>query len=168
MSKAAAFKASYADWKLVKTRACVQIIFEIPVEKANEAYECLGGIPISAKESWFAIARLKQQQEETNTATIKPAPVSPPVRAPKNRLTTRAGILSADPLFHKYLVEMWANPFSSVSNDPKERAAMFIRLKCKVQSRKDILPGTEAATRFDLVESAFVGWRDKDAYVEAS
>jgi len=161
--KSAAFKASYADWKLVKTRACVQIIFEIPVEKANEAYEILGGMPISATESWFAIARLKQQQEETSTATEKPAPTHPPARVPRNWLTTRAAILSNDPLFWKYLNLRAHGPI----NHDKESAAAHIRAVCKVESRKDILPNTEAANRFDFLESDFVGWREKDAVVEA-
>ena len=161
MSKLAAFKASYADWKLVKTRACVQIIFEIPVEKANEAYEVLGGMPFSATESWFAIARLKQQQEETNTATIKPAPVSLPVRAPKSPLVTRAAMLSNDPMFWKYLGEKEGKLVG------KDGAANHIREWCKVESRKDIQPGTEAALRLDLLQTDFVCWRDKDAFVEA-
>jgi hypothetical protein len=162
MTKPAAFKASYADWKLVKTRSCVQIIFEIPVEKANEAYEILGGMPISATESWFAIARLKQQQEETNNiATEKPAPTQPPARAPKNRLTTRAAILCNDQMFHRYLRQQgW-----DINNGAD--AAEHIRTFCKVASRKDILPGTQAATRLDLLESAFTVWRDADKFVEA-
>jgi len=157
--KPAAFKASYADWKLIKTRSCVQIVFEIPVEKANEAYECLGGMPVSANESWFAIARLKQQEEgKNNIATEKPAPTQPPARAPRNKLTTRAGILSNDPLFHKWLAEQ------GYTGD----SADYVRMFCEVNSRKDILPGTRHADRFDLLESGFICWRDRDAFVEAS
>jgi len=162
MTKPAAFKASYADWKLVKTRACVQIIFEIPVEKANEAYEVLGGMPFAATESWFAIARLKQQQEETTTATEKPAPATPAARAPRNRLTTKAGILSADPLFHRYLAETYPGHAYG-----KDEAADYIRTTCGVGSRKDIQPGTEAAIELDFIESKFVAWRDHDRFIEA-
>jgi hypothetical protein len=46
------------------------------------------------------------------------------------------------------------------------RTAEKFRQFCKVESRKEILPGTEAALRFDLLESAFIGWRERDAVVE--
>ena len=62
MSKPLAFLATYTGWKLIKTRACVQIVFEVPLEKANEAYELLGGMPVAATENWFAIARLNQSK----------------------------------------------------------------------------------------------------------
>ena len=38
---AAAFRASYSDWKLIKTRSVVQIVFEVPLEAADEAYQVL-------------------------------------------------------------------------------------------------------------------------------
>ncbi len=54
----AAFRATYADWKLVKTRAVVQVVFEVPLADADAAYDVLGGMPNAAKEGWFGIAAL--------------------------------------------------------------------------------------------------------------
>jgi hypothetical protein len=58
IDKPATFSATYADWKLIKTRRCVQIVLEVPLEAANEAYEALGGMPSAATERWVAVARL--------------------------------------------------------------------------------------------------------------
>lgn len=59
-----AFKATYSDWKFIKTRNCIQIVLEIPVEAEAEAYAILGGMPRPAAESWVAVARLKDHGEE--------------------------------------------------------------------------------------------------------
>lgn len=56
--KPAAFSAAYSDWKLVRTRSTVQIVFEVPVEAAGHAYQVLGGMPAQDKSLYFAIARL--------------------------------------------------------------------------------------------------------------
>jgi hypothetical protein len=159
--KHAAFKASYADWKLVKTRACVQIIFEVPVEKANEAYEVLGGMPFCATEKWFAIARLNESAVVADAPAANLSPSHAPAAGAINRLTKRAGILASSPLFLKWLREE-----RHMLIGTEDDAANYIRTTCGVKTRKDILPGTEAAIRLDLLESAFICWRDKDAFVE--
>lgn len=56
-----AFTATFSDWKVIKTRGAVQLVFERPIEKADEAYQVLGGMPIAAQERWCAIARLELQ-----------------------------------------------------------------------------------------------------------
>lgn len=56
----AAFGAEYVDWKLIKTRGAVQIVFEIPREAADHAYQVLGGMPDNEKSVWFAIAKMKK------------------------------------------------------------------------------------------------------------
>lgn len=60
--KPAAFTASYADIKTIKTRQVVQIIFEVPVEAAAHAYNVLGGWPDFTSERWFAIARMEEPE----------------------------------------------------------------------------------------------------------
>jgi hypothetical protein len=65
MNSPAAFRAGYADWKLVKTRAVVQIVFEVPLEDSDAAYEILGGMPNHANERWFGIAALTPPATES-------------------------------------------------------------------------------------------------------
>ena len=62
MTDKATFSATYSDWKVVKTRCVVQIVFEVPLEAAGHAYNVLNGMPRFGKEEWFAIARLKAKQ----------------------------------------------------------------------------------------------------------
>jgi len=77
-------------------------------------------------------------------------PLEPTVPAGvHNPYSRRAGILAQDKQFQAWL---------KVPN--ADYAAHQIRHKCGVTSRKDILPGTDAALRFDLLQSAFVVWRD--------
>lgn len=64
MSEPAAFSASYSDWRIVKGRKVVQIIFEVPIEAAGHAYNVLGGMPNFGSEDWFAIARLNKGASE--------------------------------------------------------------------------------------------------------
>ncbi len=58
MENPAAFGAEYVDWKVIKTRRAVQIVFEIPLEAAGNAIECLGGMPDNDKSVWFGIAKM--------------------------------------------------------------------------------------------------------------
>ena len=53
-----AFRASYADFKIIKTRSVVQVIFEVPIEAADDVWKALGGVPTASSERWFGIAPL--------------------------------------------------------------------------------------------------------------
>jgi len=168
VNTAAAFIACYSDWKLIRTRKCVQVVFEIPLEKSSEAFAALGGMPNPAAEAWFAIARLdativqpKESEvvdsKEKASLSTQPASVpNPPGRAP-NKLSQLAGMLAKTPLFQKWAVV------------PDEHtAADFIRVYCNVDSRSQIVPGTQAADKFLELYDDFMSWRDADKFVEAS
>ena len=60
----AIFSASYADWKLIKTRGVVSISFELPIDASGHAYNVLGGMPSPMDEKWFAIARLVKPESK--------------------------------------------------------------------------------------------------------
>lgn len=61
MENPAAFSATYSDWRIVKTRSAVQIVFEVPLEAAGHAYNVLGGMPNFGEPVYFAIARLNKE-----------------------------------------------------------------------------------------------------------
>jgi hypothetical protein len=152
----AVFQACFADWKLIKTRACVQIVFEVPIEKADEAYAALGGMPNSAKERWFAIARLNiEKTTGENKSYRKPV-------APDKRLAQRAALLCKDHQFWKFLEQT-----KRVVGADEESAAAYLRDECAVDSRSEIMPETIAGHAFDMLQTAFVAWRDSEKYVEA-
>jgi hypothetical protein len=62
MSEPAAFGAVYSDLKLIRTRKCVQIVFEVPIENFDHAYQALGGMPDNSRSDWFAIAKMKKAE----------------------------------------------------------------------------------------------------------
>ncbi len=61
MSEPAAFGAEYVDWKLIKTRGAIQIVFEIPLSAADHAYKVLGGMPAQDESVWFGIAKMEKK-----------------------------------------------------------------------------------------------------------
>lgn len=157
--KPAAFKATYSDFRLVKGRKIAQFIFEVPLEGADEALEILGGVPRPDREAWCAVARL-QGSEVTPPATedtvpsAQPAPVPTPDKPARARpLAQRVGMRCNDPKFWAFLREQRG---LIVQSD--EHAANYVRSFCDVQSRSEIVPGTPAEQRWNLIESSFLAW----------
>jgi len=139
----------------------VQIVLEVPVEQADQAYRVLGGMPNSGEETWVAVARLKQESEvvPNNRGHLPEPDKTPPASAPErparaNRLTQQAAIACRDKKFQTWVRECL---------DPNhegglERTEAIVREYCGVETRAHILPGTEAARRWDQLYSRFVEW----------
>lgn len=60
MEAPSAFGAAYSDWKIIRTRGVIQIVFEVPIEQEGAAYAALGGMPKQDRSDWFAIARMNK------------------------------------------------------------------------------------------------------------
>ena len=152
----AAFRATYSDWKLIRSRKVVQIVLELPLEAAGEAYEVLGGMPNPGAETWCAIARLNQgrvghqESSASSPASDDPTPAGPvqALRSP----AARAGMLCGKPKFWAFLRAR------GYSVRDAEQAAQYVRETCAVKSRADILPGSEAEQRLNLIVSSFQAW----------
>jgi hypothetical protein len=84
-----AFKATYSDWKLIKTRGVVQVVMEVPLSEADAAYQILGGMPDFSSERWFGIAPLKlpPAEKESSKAPAEPqsATDKPPAAAKRRQ-----------------------------------------------------------------------------------
>lgn len=144
MSEPAAFKACFTDWKLIRTRSVIQLVFEIPVEQSDEAYRVLGGMPNPGNSVWCAVAKLNADE---------PVKLHKPV-APDKKLARQAGIACADPVFRRFLVEKGDAPDDSI-----DTAANMVRLCCGITSRSEIVPGSEAAKRWDDLYGQFIAWK---------
>jgi hypothetical protein len=184
---AAAFKATYAEWRVIKTRAAVQIVFELPIEKADEAYQALGGMPIAAREVWCAIARLNEvpalaspsvsssgEREPASDPGLLPErghtqPPSPTVsrigagEAERRKFSElpypqQAALRCNDPIFRAFLREMC----SVVGASSPDMAAAFVRKHCCVKSRSDIQHDTAAEIKWQEIESWFAAWKTKE------
>ncbi len=159
MTEAAAFRATFCDWRLVKTRGVVQVVFEVPIQDADHAYQALGGMPDYSQERWFGIAALNvagpgAQYPVARGAGGDPGGTSAPRRsvAPEKMLAQQAGMACADPRFQE---------FSGYDNEAG--AAIFVRNQCYVSSRAEIRPGTEAGDRWEELYQEFLRWRaDQD------
>lgn len=55
--KPAAIQAEFTDYRPVKTRKTLQLIFEVPAEQQAAVFEALG-YPIMGTSTWVAIARM--------------------------------------------------------------------------------------------------------------
>lgn len=146
----AAFQATYADWRLIKTRKCVQIVLEVPLEQADQAYAVLGGMPMPAAETWCAVARLVPQAE---AAPDKPAAARKPV-APEKRLAQQAAIVCGEPAFWRFLEA--EHNCQHIAD--KDDAAAALRSLCNVASRSEIVRGTPAGDAWDRLYGAYLAW----------
>jgi hypothetical protein len=151
-----AFRATYSDWKLVKTRGVVQVVMEVPLAEADAAYGVLGGMPNSANEQWFGIAPIKLPVPAKETAA-KPEPL-PTARAKRDwrdlQPPTQAGIRCEEPAFEQFLKEErqddWAEAQSS-------RDAVC--LICGVQSRSELATNQKARVIWHQLDSQFQAWK---------
>lgn len=174
MKPAAAFKGCYADWKLIKTRACVQVVLEIPLHEADAAYQALGGMPDPAAERWFGIARLDLSNVAGVPATSAtrgadsdlgdPSVAAPRLRkpvAPDKRLAQQAGIVCSDPMFWRYVEQrLRESGHRNASVTCNDLAASYVRWYCQVASRSEIKIGTPEGELWEELHSDFIIWRD--------
>jgi hypothetical protein len=155
-----AFRCCYSDWKLIRTRQTVQIIFEIPLEQADAAYQVLGGMPDSARESWFAVAALKPEKENPKPATPSPVLDKSPEKAKRTweefHPAQQAGIRSHDVRFAQFLEEEYPTEWRELQN-----AAECIRSICCVKSRSEL--GTDPRKRilWNQLDKHFSAWEAK-------
>lgn len=144
--KPSAIRATYSDLKLIKTRQCVQLIFEVPIEDFDAAYEVLGGMPVPSKERWFGIAAILPEKaapakrEKMDWRDLQPA--------------TQAGIRSNEPEFWAFLREVMTYPDVHDENT----AATAVRHICKVNSRSEFSTDHRKRVLWHQLDSQFSAW----------
>ena len=178
MTDKAAIAAQLVDVRNVGQHKAIKLTVHVPAEQAGLVMAAFGW-PTMADPVPVALARLDLSRTGVSSPAEGDAPVPAPLTAkatssasasrrgePSNRLAQRAGILCNDPMFHKYLAHRNGLPCIGELNNDRELAADWLRKYCRVQSRADIKLGTESETRLNLVESAFVAWRDVPEYAD--
>lgn len=144
---ASAFKATYSDWKLVRTRQVVQIVFEVPLADADSAYEILGGMPNSSKERWFGIAAIND---------------TPKARSDKRDWrdlgsAQQAGMRCEEPAFVAFLKEQRSDDWHE-----SQDAASCVRLICGVSSRAYIEKDQRSRVIWKQLDDQYTAWRVKE------
>lgn len=159
-----AFRAGYADWKLIKTRGVVQVIFEVPLADADAAYDVLGGMPVHGKERWFGIAALKSTAEEARAKPRQDVPHDSRPDGAKRmdwrdvQPSAQAGIRCGEPEFWAFLREEHGYHGAA---DP-ERAAAAVRHICVVKSRSEFSTDHRKRVLWHQLDSQFQAWQAKE------
>jgi hypothetical protein len=139
----AAFKATFSDMKLVKTRQIAQLIFEIPLSDFDAAYEVLGGLPNPSNERWFGIAALDAAKiEEKPKRTWE-----------EMQPQQQAGIRCNEPTFIAFLKEARPDDWREASD-----AAECVRLICDVHSRVELGTNQHARIIWRTLDSQYQAW----------
>lgn len=148
-----AFRATYSDFKLVKTRKVVQIVLEIPVEHANAVLDVLGGMPDPSRETWVGVALLTPD-------AAKPQPVDQPRPAGAKRdwrdlpPAQQAGIRCEEPSFEAFLKEERSDDWHE-----SQDAAACVRLICGIGSRSELGSNQRARMIWKQLNDQFEAWK---------
>lgn len=149
-----AFKATYSDWKLVKTRQVVQIVFEVPLAEADAAYELLGGMPAPASERWFGIAAIR------NPESAKPQSVTDKLPTGAKRdwkdlpASQQAAIRINEPVFAAYLAEQHPDEWHETGE-----ADACLKFMFKIESKTELLTNHKALTLWRTMENHYQAWK---------
>lgn len=155
-----AISATFSDFRIVKGRKVAQLIFETPLEAADEALRMLGGLPRPDAERWVGIAPLKAKP------TAAPAPVAndapPKERRPFHTLprSQQAALLCNDHRFWWWLSDKEDRrigpppPGHPPYVETEQEAADAVRSMCGVASRRD-LDQPDHALKWDRMVEEF-------------
>lgn len=148
----AVIKATYTEWRMVKTRNSLILCFEVPLEQQEQVQKALG-TPLQGEATWVAIARLREpiQADKPIPAIEAPEKAKQPLRA-----SALAGIMCGEPAFWNYLSEQ------GLQTKTAEQAATRLRWLCGVASRKaldDDANEGEAITEFHAIRDRYLAWK---------
>jgi hypothetical protein len=144
MTDAAIIRATYSEWKMVKTRKVLVLSFEVPLEAQADVMAALG-TPMPDAETWVAIARLRSAPIAQSAPAIEHQPEPLPRKA--KSLAQIAGILCNSGAFQK-----WSG------NKSAEEAAEWIRGHCNINSRSELDGNEDAAAIFRDLKGEFEAW----------
>jgi hypothetical protein len=155
MADEAIIEAEYVEWKMVKTRSALQLVFEVPLEAQETVMRALG-TPLPGRSNPVAIARLLPADERSNVVQIEDRrPVdSEPGRTPRP-LSQVAAFLCTVQAFKCYIFEK-ALGFDHVPNT--DEATDWLRSVCQVKSRRELDSDEQAARRFRDIRTGYDVW----------
>lgn len=161
MTDEAIIEAEYVEWRMVKTRSSLQLIFEVPLEHQQQVMRALG-VPLPNVSTPVAIARLVPAAERSNVVQIedhRPAEEDDPVgddpRKPRP-LSQIAGMFCNNVLFQKFIQEEsdgWNH------RPTTDEAAEWLRANCGIASRTELNHDEQAAERFQKIRDRYEAWR---------
>lgn len=148
MPAPAAISGTFSDLKTVKSRSVVQIVIEVPIERAAAVVEAFG-FPQPGAEIHVAVARLVAAPA---TIEHEPAAEKPRRKFAEMPRSQQAGIRCCEQAFWRFLNETYGRPAAS----SPESAAQVVRLLCNVESRANL--DGQGADAWDALEARFYLW----------
>lgn len=145
--KPSAIRATYSDWKLVRTRQVIQLVFEVPLADADAAYEVIGGMPNPSNERWFGIAPLDLTKKHINAK---------PEKRDWRDLTPQqqAGIRCEEAAFVHFLKEYHPDDWHETQD-----TADCVRLICGVTSRSELETNQKARVIWHQLDQQYAAWK---------
>lgn len=159
-----AIAATFADFKLIKTRKVAQFWFEVPIEEADAALATLGGLPRPDAERWVGITPLKVPAESgavgehgSNAGrSAPPARTEGPDKAGHSRRqfaslprSQQAALMCDRQDFREWVcrVKKWPD---------LEPTADYVRAACGVDSRANLDTDPAAGARWDKLHNEYL------------
>jgi hypothetical protein len=133
-----AFQATFASFRLVQGRKVAQLIFEVPIEAADNALSVLGGVPNPEQTRWVGIAR------------IDPKATKPKLSGKDLwRASSECAMLCKEPKFWDFINDNWWYGTESGDVDnaavDENTATNAVRRLLGLDSRADLDRNTESA-----------------------
>jgi hypothetical protein len=144
--QATALQATFSSFRLVQGRKVAQLIFEVPIEAADNALSALGGVPNPAEERWVGIARIIPQKKK-------------PSLSGKDiwRASSECAMLCKEPKFWAFLTKCYRWECRK-----EDEAIVIVRTILGVDSRSDMDHNAEAARKWGAMRAHYENWKTND------
>lgn len=168
----AIIRATFHDWRTVKGRKQLQLIFEVPLEQQEQVLHILGA-PLPDRDIWVAIARMQigPQDGVAHYADSSPEPDPVPAGGPASSSRPRrrfselprsqqAALRCRSEDFRAWLTRSYPNEWGGACEVAPEAlpdliAAEAVRRLCGVVSRSDLDADERAGRRWDALDTEF-------------
>ena len=142
--------AVFTDVKTIKTRSCLQLVLEIPLEQADDALHALGGFPLPGESTWVGIALAPADRAEIKKAEKRKFEELP--------LSQQAALRCEDNDFCQFLAHRINGPLGTLT------PADIVRVECEVDSRSKFDSDPQAAARWKRLDAQFRQWQTDQRY----
>jgi hypothetical protein len=153
-----AFQATFASFRLVQGRKVAQLIFELPIEAADNALSVLGGVPNPEQTRWVGIAR------------IDPKATKPKLSGKDLwRASSECAMLCKEPKFWDFLNDNWwyfseaPNAMEAAAVDEKT-ATNAVRRLLGCDSRSSLDSDPDMARKWGAMKLQYEEWKTHEKW----
>jgi hypothetical protein len=169
----AVIQATFSDWRTVKGRKQLQLIFEVPLEQQGEVLAMLGA-PEPSNPRWYAIAEMMTEKQLIGALEDKgyipkeqPSPsrdsnsTAAGAKRSWNELppATQAGIRCGEKAFQKFVTENGYAPDDlgpEISGEDLARAGILHY--CSIKSRSELSVNDYAWEKWVRMDKEYLAW----------